>query len=152
MTFHPEYFNILFELNISDDVKQDMFIEYRNSLLDIVDDTEFSDWLLPQIQAVENISNLHNILKQLDTFDLKNSQANNGMTELLQSLYEEILYVEKESKNTQNIFKLHHLKQLWSQNANIRVVVGIRWNLSVSTVFYKSGKFIRSCRKKYTAF
>jgi hypothetical protein len=50
MSFHPEYFNILFELNISDDKKNDFFISYRNTLLSILDDTEYSQGLLPQIR------------------------------------------------------------------------------------------------------
>ncbi len=43
MSFHPEYFNILFELNIGDEHKENMFIEYRNKLLEIIDDTQFSE-------------------------------------------------------------------------------------------------------------
>ena len=121
MNFHPEYFGILFELNIADEHKQDMFIQRRNELLSIVDSTEFSVGLLPQIQAVENITNLHDILRQLSRFDLKNQSANSGVLKLRQSMYESILYSEKEVKNTQRIYRVGTFLKYYISENNTRV-------------------------------
>lgn len=105
MKYHPEYFDILFELNIWDEFKEEMFTEYRNALLEIIDDTEYASALVPQIQSVENIFQLHTVITQLSAYDigLVESQL---LEEERQRLYEDIMYVSPEKRNKKVIHRV----------------------------------------------
>jgi hypothetical protein len=120
MRFHPEYFNILFELNIWDEYKNDFFIKYRNDLLKILDSTSFADKVSSQIQWVGSMAHLHDAIKQIIRFDLGNESANKQVEELQQRLYEDIIFVSKEEGNTENIHRIWTFLKYYISENNTR--------------------------------
>jgi hypothetical protein len=120
--FHPEYFNILFELNISDDKKNDFFISHRNTLLSIIDNTVYSEGLIPQIQWVTNLRELNNIIKQLIRFDLQNQQAETAIESLQQSLYYDVMYSAEADKNKKYIYRVGTFLKYYISENNTRLL------------------------------
>lgn len=121
MTFHPEYFSILFELNIWDEYKDDLFVTYRNNTLEILDETDYAEKLVPQIQVVSDISDVHEALVQISKFDLGSSWANEDIGGILQSLYEEIIYPDEDLKNNANIHRVWTFLKYYISENNTRL-------------------------------
>jgi hypothetical protein len=61
------------------------------------------------------------MLRQLSSFDLKNVKANNEITDLQQSLYEDILYVKKDIRNTENILRVGTFLKYYISENNTRL-------------------------------
>lgn len=115
MRYHPEYFNILFELNVSSESQKDMFVVYRNKLLDILDTSPELSQLTPNIKAVPNMNELHRVIRDLLKIDLW--VVKNSITDLQQDLYNDIIFVSDENKNIENIFRVGtFLKYFISEN------------------------------------
>ncbi len=113
--FHPEYFSILFELNISPDLHDKIFKKYRNELLSIIDDSQELSSLTAIVQSINNIEDLHWIIKQLLRVDTWKFRVQ--IEKLRQDMYESVIYVAPENKNTKNIFRVGtFLKYFISEN------------------------------------
>jgi len=98
MAYHPEYFNMLFTINIDPSKREEIFIEYRNKLLKTVEPFENAWNLQSVIRDQEEITGIDRIIKDLlkaDIWLLKQS-----ITQLQQSLYSEILFPSEENKST----------------------------------------------------
>ncbi len=106
MTFHPEYFPIIFETNIKEDKRDDIFKEYRNKLLRILDGTNYYDPLLPQIQSISDMGWLDRVITELSRISLESAWKDNALKELRQDLYKWVIYPEKDLKNDVFIYRV----------------------------------------------
>ena len=115
MYTHPDYFPILYTLNLSPESQAEMFIEYRNWLLEIVDDMPESESLVAYIQGIKEIKGIQMILWQL--WRQKLWEQEEDIRNLEQKLFEEIMYVAPEKKNVHNIYRIGtFLKYFISEN------------------------------------
>ena len=119
MNIHSEYFPILFELNIEREHHDAMFKEYRNKLLEIIDDIPDSLELLSAIQGVWNITQLKNNMSELIKFDLGGKEYE--IQELRQKLYEEILYPSGERKSTERAYRAGTFLKYYISDNNKRL-------------------------------
>ena len=106
MTYHPEYFPIMLETNISSDWKNQLFIQYRKRLLEIIDGTQYYEILLPQIQEIDTLNQLHVIVRELSKVDLWSVEVNNLIGEYRNDLYSEIIYPQQELKNNDIVYRV----------------------------------------------
>ena len=97
MSFHPEYFTILFELNISTEFQDEIFIEYRNRLLSIIDDSPELAWIIPTVQSVSTPRDLNRIIRQLLTINI--GALRKDIKTLQQDMYETVMYIDNDRKN-----------------------------------------------------
>ena len=104
MNFHPDYVEILFHTNISRESRDSFYWEYRNSLLEIVDDIPDSETLISAIQNVSSISSLDKIFNLL----IKNTswEGTSKIEKLQQKMYEEIITPSDERESTSYIFRV----------------------------------------------
>lgn len=119
MKSHGEYFPILFELNIKRELQEDMFREYRNKLLHIVDDVPESSGLVTAIGQVPNMIFLRNNMNELIKFDLWGVE--NQIRELRQELYENVLFASAEVKSTDRIYRVGTFMKYYISENNRRL-------------------------------
>ncbi len=122
MSYHPEYFTILAETNISPEFRQDFFSWYRNKVLEVLDDTPYSENLVPQIQSITNLAQLHGVIVQLSSLELWDEKYNTQLTDIRQSLYEDIVYVWEDIKNTGKIYRVGTFMKYFISENNIRIL------------------------------
>jgi len=106
MSYHPEYFPIMFELNISDNAKQELFIEYRKQLLLTLSTTQDFEQILPQIQAYQSMDELHRLIVELSRVDFPEWNINSEIQNIRQNLYELVIYTPDEIKSNSNIYRV----------------------------------------------
>jgi len=117
MSYHSEYFPIMFELNISDEAKTELFIDFRKRLLQTLSTTSDFDQILPQIQSYESMNNLHRLIVELSRVDFPQWNVNLEIQDIRQDLYELVIYTPDEIKNTANIYRVGtFLKYFISEN------------------------------------
>ncbi len=117
MSYHPEYFSIMYEINVSDDNKQELFIDYRKRLLVALSSTDDFEQVLPQIQAYTSMNELHKLIVELAKVDFPGENIDAAITQLRQELYDLVIYTPKEFKNTKNIYRVWtFLKYFISEN------------------------------------
>lgn len=107
MRFHPDYFPILWTLNVAEDKKEKIFLDYRNQLLEIIDANPNLTWLRPRITETSNITDIQSILAQIENISEANINRDIIYTasKILQNLYTVVIYPEKEYRNTEKIYK-----------------------------------------------
>ncbi len=114
--FHPDYFPVLFNLNIAPEDQEPFFIEYRNRLLDIIDTNDQNSDVVSMIQNIEDIERLFLVMTQISKNNIEGG-INIEVEKILQEMYQRILYPKEENKNKNNIYRVGtFLKYFVSQN------------------------------------
>lgn len=121
MSYHPEYFPIMFELNISDAKKQELFIEYRKDILIALSSTKDFSQILPQIQAYTSMDELHRLIVELSKLDLPEPWVNQQIKDIRHSLYDLVIYTPDEYKNTENIYRVGTFMKYFISENNTRL-------------------------------
>lgn len=121
MSYHPEYFPIMYELNISDEAKQDLFIEYRKRILTAMSPADDFSQILPQIQAFTSMNELHRLILELSRISFPQESINIQIQNIRQDLYQLIIYTPKDYKNTKNIFRAGTFLKYFISENNTRI-------------------------------
>lgn len=117
MSYHPEYFGILAELNISDEWREELVIKYRNKILSTLDGTQYFNTLAPQVQLVKDVGVLHQVIRRIAVFDFWDTSINLAFSDIRENLYSDIIYPSQQIKNHKNIYRVWtFLKYFISQN------------------------------------
>jgi len=122
MTYHPEYFPIMYELNISDDVKKDFFIEYRNRVLSALSTTKDFNQILPQIQSYTSMVEVHKLIVELARVDFPEWNINSQIQDIRQDLYELVIYTPQDFKNVKNIYRAGTFLKYFISENNTRLL------------------------------
>jgi len=119
MKLHPDYFSILWEINIDDAQKWELYISYRNQLLRIIDS-------MPELWALRNIvtdtkdiTTIQNVLAQLDQNNFW--QISYDIADLSQDLHELVIYPPREYKSNKNIYRVGTFMKYFISDNNSRV-------------------------------
>jgi hypothetical protein len=100
---HPDYFPILFALNIHPDVQQNMFVQYRNKFLQVIDTHAELVPLRDLYADTNNMRDLHDLTQQ--ALRAKLGEAKHVFDMILQDMYHMVLFPPAEIKNSEKIFR-----------------------------------------------
>lgn len=103
MKIHPDYFTILWELNINPEAREQIFIKQRNELLSIIDEYPELEQIRELVKNIPNLSGLHTIFRQISAGN--NPNLTTKIENILQKLYSEIIYPSNENISNANIYR-----------------------------------------------
>ena len=116
--FHPDYFNILYNLNLGKGEQNDFFVSSRNKLLEIIDDDPNNIDVVEMVRDIKDIERLFQVLQQLTRYNIEWG-LNEDIESLLQEMYVTILYPKQEQRNTQVIYRVGtFLKYFITENSS----------------------------------
>jgi len=122
MSYHPEYFPIMYELNISDDYKQELFIEYRKFILNAMSNSADFDQILPEIQQYTSMHQLDRLLRELSKVNFPEAWINQKIKQIRQDLYDLVIYTPEEYKNKENIYRLGTFMKYFISENHMRIM------------------------------
>lgn len=121
MIHHPEYFSILFALNIAPEQREALFTEYRNNILWVLDDYPEAANIFPVVQATKNIFELQSILQYLQQNNLWELWLK--ILNIQQDMYQKVIYPFEESqKNTAKIYRIGTFLKYFINNNHTRIL------------------------------
>lgn len=118
MKFHRDYLPILWELNIDESQKAEVFTRYRNELLGIIDAHNELQNIRQLVVEADNIVTIHNIFLQLERTE--NFDINMQARDVLQSMYMSVIYPEYPSDV--NIYRAGTFLQYFITRNNERLL------------------------------
>jgi hypothetical protein len=148
MSYHPEYFSIMFELNISDDKKQELFTNYRKRLLMALSTSSDFEQVLPQIQGYSSMNELHRLIVELTRVNFPDGNIDTQIQELRQDLYELVIYTPKELKNTKNIYRAGTFLKYFISENNTRLLEDSLLTSFDSYIYDEDASVVQSRFKK----
>lgn len=118
MSFHPDYFNFLYTLNIHPDKHGQIFWEYKGKFTSIIEKLPDAQEFIATIQMIQSTPQLVDLLSQLSRYSLS-PQVDEEIQILRQELYEMVMNTPKELKNDAIVYRVGtFLKYFISENHN----------------------------------
>lgn len=131
-TYHGDYLNILFELNIKEEKKSDFIKNYKKEVYDFFAMNNYPDEFKNAVEQVDNINRLNELLsifiyspqmkKTLETMDVVKYQTLiKRLTEIRSNIFENIVSPSKENKSDAIIYRMWTFLRYFITENNYRL-------------------------------
>lgn len=118
MQAHPDYYPILWEVNISDSWKRKLLEKYKSSFRGVISKIPEFEWLWKMIPWIQNSQELKWLLIQV-----KNNapQISSNIGVILNSMYKDVISPQKEFRSQKNIYRAGTFMKYFISENNARI-------------------------------